>query len=280
MHRLRTRWRTVLTSAIATASNRTATTAEAKPHRWALNPWARGFRRLARPWLVDRHAQRFCRPLTVEGAANIPEVNAPALVIANHTSHFDTMIVLSVLPEHLYSRVAVTAAADRFYTRQLSAAWHSLRYNAYPITRGGGRAALAYSEWLLQEGWSLLIFPEGRRSRTGELLPFHPGPAVLALRHGVPVLPLYIAGAAEMLRPGYRWAQPAPVAVHVGAPLMLDPAAGVAEATEAIQEAVRALRPASVDADAASPLGLQPTTPDLDGVEVPEPLTVPGQRHG
>jgi len=230
-----------LTNATATASNRTATTAEAKPHRWALNPWARGFRRLARPWLVDRHAQRFCRPLTVEGAAHITEVNSPALVIANHTSHFDTMIVLSVLPEHLYSRVAVTAAADRFYTRQLSAAWHSLRYNAYPITRGGGRAALAYSEWLLQEGWSLLIFPEGRRSRTGELLPFHPGPAVLALRHDTPVVPMYIEGAADILPAGSRWARPAAVQVRIGSPLVFPSTTTVAEATAMMEEAVGSL---------------------------------------
>ena len=251
----------------------------AEPHRWPLGLWAQAFRRVGRPWLIGRHARRLCQPLTVEGAEQFAEVRGPALIVANHTSHVDTLIVLSVLPRILHSRVAIAAAADRFYTSALKGAWFSLRYNAYPITRGGGSRALAHSEWLLQHGWSLLIFPEGKRSRTGELLPFHPGPAILALRHGVPVLPLYIAGAAEMLRPGYRWAQPSPVAVHVGAPLMLDPAVGVAEATEAIQEAVRALRPASVDADAASLLGLQPTTPDLDGVEVPEPLTVPGQRH-
>ncbi len=217
--------------------------AQVAPHRWALSFWARAFRRLGRPWLIKRHARKFCNPLRVEGMQHFSEVRGPVLIVANHTSHVDSLIVLGVLPPQLYNRVAITAAADRFYTSTLKSAWFSLRYNAYPITRGGGSRALAYSEWLLRKGWSLLIFPEGKRSRTGELLPFHPGPAILALRQGLPVLPLYIAGAADILRAGDRWAQPGPVAVYVGAQLTLDPAIGVAEATKQIEEAVRSLAP-------------------------------------
>jgi 1-acyl-sn-glycerol-3-phosphate acyltransferase len=179
-------------------------------------------------------------------------VRSPALIVANHASHFDTMIVLGVLPRRLCDRVAIAAAADRFYTSTVKGAWFTLRYNAYPIARGGGSRALAHSDWLLQHGWSLLIFPEGTRSRTGDLLPFHPGPAILALREEVPVLPLYIAGAADILRPGIRWAQPAPVTVHVGAPLVLDPASGVRGATQAMEEAVRALVPGPAYAGANS----------------------------
>ena len=214
---------------------------EARPHRWALSFWARSFRMLAKQQVVMRHVRRFCRPLTFEGLDNFSRLSAPAIIIANHTSHFDTLIVLSALPRRLYSRVAIAAAADRFYTETLKGAWYSLRYNAFPISRGGGRAALDYSEWLLQSGWSLLIFPEGTRSRTGELLPFHPGPAILALRQRVPVLPIYIEGASNILQPGTRRSRPAAVRVEADAPLTFDGDGSPMEASATMEEAMHAL---------------------------------------
>ena len=216
---------------------------EAKPYGWALSSWARLYRRLARPLVVARHVRRFCQPFSVDGREHLDEVTGPVLIVANHCSHFDTVIVLSVLPPPLYDRVAVVAAADRFYTSTLKSAWLSLRYNAFPIERRGGSSALAYSEQLLRDEWSLLIFPEGTRSKTGELLPFHPGPAILALRQGVPVVPMHIAGAWNILRPGTPRAQPAPVHLRIGPPLLLEPDASVRDATASIREAVRTLVP-------------------------------------
>jgi 1-acyl-sn-glycerol-3-phosphate acyltransferase len=220
---------------------------EIRPHRWALSPLARSFRRLGRPFIINRHVRRFCSPLTIEGREHLEELPAPALIIANHTSHFDTVLVLSLLPARLYSRTAVTAAGDRFYTQRVKAAWYSLRYNAYPITRGGGRAALDYSEWLLQNKWSLLIFPEGHRSRTGDLLPFHAGPAILALRQRVPVLPIHVAGAIDILPAGNRRSRPAAVGVRIGAPLSLDGLDDIGEATARMEDAVRSLAPREVE---------------------------------
>ena len=135
----------------------------------------------------------------------------------------------------------MVAAADRFYTRRLKSAWYSLRYNAFPISRGGGRAALAYSEWLLQNGWSLLIFPEGTRSKTGELLPFHPGPAILALGQRVPVLPIYMEGASNILPPKTKRSRPAAVKVRIGEPIEFADGTTIPDANRQMEDAVRAL---------------------------------------
>src|SRR5436309_10024248 len=189
---------------------------EVKPHKWALSPWARVLRRLARRWTVHSHVRKFCRPFTVEGRENLASLKSPLLIIANHTSHFDTVIVLSLLPDAIYDRTAVVAAADRMYRERIKGMWHSLRYNSLPITRGGGREGLCYSQWLLHNGWSLLIFPEGKRSRTGDLLPFHGGPSLLALSQNIPVLPIHIQGAGAILPPGERRSRPAPVHVRIG----------------------------------------------------------------
>src|SRR2546428_9949060 len=85
---------------------------EVDPHRWALSPWARAFRRLARRWTVHSHVRKFCRPFSVEGEEHFSQIDNPMVIIANHTSHFDTVIVLSVLPDRIYDRTAVVAAAD------------------------------------------------------------------------------------------------------------------------------------------------------------------------
>jgi 1-acyl-sn-glycerol-3-phosphate acyltransferase len=226
----------------AQQTHKTAVTLEAKPHRWATSSWARAFRRLGRRWLITKPLQQFCQPFVVEGKHHFASVGGPALIIANHTSHFDAIVALAVLPPRLADRTAIVAAADRHYaTKKLKAAWHSLRYNTFPITRGGGRAALEYSQELLRKGEALLIFPEGRRSRTAEQLPFHPGPAILALSERVPVVPLHIDGAIDILPAGERYARPAPVRVRIGAPIWFDAGTSVSEATACMEQAVRAL---------------------------------------
>jgi len=223
------------------ADMRSRVLVKVEPHRWALSWWARLYRRLGKRWLVSNHVRNFCRPLTVEGAENLRDLRGPMLVIANHTSHFDTAIVLNALPHRVSNRAAVVAAADRMYRSRLKGMWNSLRYNSYPITRGGGRQALAYSQWLLHHGWTLVIFPEGKRSRTGELMPHHGGPAILAITQKVPVLPMYIHGAIDILPPGTKWARPAPVHLKIGPLLHIPEGANIADAKRMMEEAIREL---------------------------------------
>lgn len=239
------RWRAIVQhDAVSPAERRTTDLVEVQPHRWALSWWARAYRRFLRRWDVDKHVKLYCLPITIEGKENLAGVSGPLLVIANHTSHFDTVIVLFTLPRKIWNRMAIVAAADRMFRERIKGMLHSLRYNAFPITRGGGREALAYSQGLLDKGWSLLIFPEGKRSRTGELMPFHGGPAILALGQHIPVLPIYIKGASDILSPGSPTSRPAPVHVRIGKPISFPEGTSIAEANSAMEAAVRALMPA------------------------------------
>jgi 1-acyl-sn-glycerol-3-phosphate acyltransferase len=88
-----------------------------------------------------------------------------------------------------------------------------------------------------------MIFPEGKRSRTGEMMPFHMGPAILALGNRVPVLPIYIRGASNILPPGEWTSRAAPVHVRIGKPFAFRDGTTVPDAKQQMEDAMRALAP-------------------------------------
>ena len=199
-----------------------------EPHRWQTQLWARVARRTGRPWVMMRHMKRLCRPFTVEGS------------------------------ERLRERSAIAAAADRFYRANQRTWWFSLFWNTYPIARGGGKAALDYSTWLLEHRWSILIYPEGGRFKPGELQHFRHGPTILAMQAKVQVVPLYLDGLHLIMPRGERFARPGPVSVHIGAPVSLEGVASVPEGTALLEQAVRSLVPTPV----ARPVVRTATGPD------------------
>ena len=69
---------------------------------------------------------------------------------------------------------------------------------------------------VLRRGASAAIFAEGTRSRTGKLLPFKKGPFVLAIAAQIPLVPVYIEGAFELIPKGARWPKPGTVTLHIG----------------------------------------------------------------
>lgn len=212
-----------------------------EPHAWQTQPWARAVRRAGRHWVMLRHVNHFCQPFTIEGTNTIDGFSGPCLVIANHSSHFDTPVVLASLPTRLREQTAVAAAADRFYRTDKRTWWYSLFWNTYPIARGGGSAALDYSISLLKRGWSVLIYPEGGRAKPGEVKRFHHGPAILALQAHVPVLPVYIWGLSDVMPKGMRNPKPGPVGARIGAPVSLEGIESVPDGTRRLEEAMRAL---------------------------------------
>lgn len=213
-----------------------------EPHHWQTSVWARAARRAGRYWTVDRHVRRFCRPFTIEGTERLAGFKGGAIIIANHSSHFDTPVVLSALPERLRARTAIAAAADKFYAvRRKRTWWYSLFLNTFPVHRGGGVKQLDYPMSLLRRGWSVLIYPEGGRSKSGQVQKFKHGPAIMAMQAGVPVIPVYIEGLRDVMPKGQREPRPAAVSARVGAPVSLAGAASVPEATAMLEDAMRAL---------------------------------------
>ncbi len=213
-----------------------------EPHRWQTSAWARVVRRAGRPWAIDRHVSRFCRPFTVEGRENLRELKGGAIVIANHSSHFDTPVALNALPERIRNKILVAAAADKFYAaRRKRTWWYSLFMNTFPVHRGGGTKQLEYPLSLLKRGWSILIYPEGGRSRSGQVQKFKHGVAIMAMAAKAPVIPIYVEGLRDVMPKGQREPRPAAVSARIGAPVSLDGVASVPEGTALLENAMRAL---------------------------------------
>lgn len=185
----------------------------------------------------------FCRPMRVEGRRRLARVRGPVLLVANHASHADTAAITSALPARLRARTAPAAAEDYFFKGRLRGAIVSLVVGAYPFPRRGGDG-LARAEELMEEGWSVLLFPEGTRSPDGRMRPFKTGASVLAAR-GATVVPVGIAGTRDVLPKGGRMPRRAPVAVVFGEPVHVEPGASVAETAARIERRVSRLRAAA-----------------------------------
>ena len=221
-------------------------TATTGPYRWQISWPARIVRRVYGRSVYTNIARQYFKPLTVIGREHIEDLKGPAIFIANHSSFMDGPAMYAALPSRYKSKTAWPSAADRFFIKgrkelRKQGWWHSLMFNSFPLKRGGGRAALAHADWLLDKGWSIGIFPEGARTSSKKLARFRHGPAILAVDHQVPVVPIYLDGLAAIRPKGSSQMQPGPVTVRIGPLVRFPPGADVGEATKALQRAVTEL---------------------------------------
>jgi 1-acyl-sn-glycerol-3-phosphate acyltransferase len=185
---------------------------------------------------------RFLTPTAVRGGERIRGARGPFIVAANHVSHLDTPIVLKSLPRRLRRRLVVAAAKDYFYRGRLRGTLVSLSLATFPFDRGGGsRESLRQCRSLLERGWSLLIFPEGTRSSSGELGKVRRGAAVLASAADVPVLPVYVHGLADVMPKGTRAPLPGGVVVDIGDPIRPHSGEGVDALRDRVEASLRTL---------------------------------------
>ncbi|RKO66852.1 lysophospholipid acyltransferase family protein [Desulfofundulus salinus] len=159
-----------------------------------------------------RFARAVCRVILVlirrwevVGAHHLPR-SGGVLVVSNHVSYWDPVVVGCALDRQVH----FIAKAELFRIPLLGPVIRAL--GAFPVRRGGGdRQAIRRALELLKQGRVVGIFPEGTRSKSGELLEPHLGAAMLALRAKVPVLPVAVLNTRGVF---------GRVRVHIGKPLV------------------------------------------------------------
>lgn len=198
-------------------------------------------------WLT-RMGMRFLGPLRSEGLENVPR-NGAFILVSNHISLLDPLIIGATAGQ-LSGRLVHFMAKQEIRGWPLIG-WLATQAGVYFVRRGeGDRAAQRISLELLASGEPIAVFPEGTRSRKGVLGEPRDGAALLAMRTGVPLLPVSIVGSNRLFRRGARLPRRSPVTVRVGEPFTLQRQASgridraeLAAGTDRIMHAIAALLP-------------------------------------
>lgn len=179
-----------------------------------------GVRFVAQRGLLKPLVWRLVR-VTIKGLDDLEELEAPFIVIANHSSHLDAPLVIGALPRRLSRYLAAGAAADYFFDVRWRKWLTTLFFNAFAIERNSEGKRSGSSRALLDRGVPLLIFPEGGRSKTGAMGRFKSGAAALSMTTNVPCVPIALVGASSAMPRGANWPRRGrhPVTVVFGAPM-------------------------------------------------------------
>lgn len=168
----------------------------------------------------------------IVGAGRIP-ADGPVIVCSNHISFLDPPLVGAAIPRECRFMARHDLWKGSFMR------WLLPRIGAYAVRRGEpDRAALRQTLEYLKQGYCVVIFPEGTRSRDGRLQPAEPGIALIVQRSGAPVVPAAVIGADKMLPPGSRRLHRARLKVVFGDPLFFTPDSPRQEVTAGVMAAI------------------------------------------
>jgi len=204
---------------------------------WNRSAPARFLRQASLPTWILPLSKIFLR-LDVRGLDQLERLQGPVIFVANHQSHFDTPAILAALPPRWRYRVAPAMAKEFFKAHFFPAEYPlssrltnsanyylaALFFNAFPLPQRetGTRQTLRYIGDLVGSGYSVLIFPEGRRTDSGEMGRFQPGAAMVAARLGVPVVPIKLEGLDRVLHHTWKFPARGPVGVTFGSAILLE----------------------------------------------------------
>jgi long-chain acyl-CoA synthetase len=192
----------------------------------------------------------------IEGLEHLQGLSGPVVFASNHQSHMDVPVILSALPGKWRARVAPAMAKEFFkahffpagytwrerFTNGLNYYLAAFYFNAFPLPQreAGARQTLEYIGELTGERWSILIFPEGLRSSTGEIKPFRGGIGMIGSRLDIPIVPVRIDDVDKLLPVGATFIRPGRVRVAFGRPIRLH-GSDYADLASQVERTVRSL---------------------------------------
>ena len=246
-----------LKALLATAPQQAEVTEPVDFPRWNRHPLVGVVRRLSLATWILPLARAFAW-ISVEGAEHLRSLRGPVVFAANHQSHFDVPVILAAMPGHLRKLVAPAMSKEFFrehffpegqprrqvFIKRLNYYLAAFFFNAFPLPQreAGARQTLRYIGEITGDGFSILIFPEGVRSQTGEMTTFLGGIGMIGSRLELPVIPVRVDGVHEILHVKDKMARPGRVRVAFGTPMRLHGDDYAALARD-VEQAVRALAP-------------------------------------
>jgi long-chain acyl-CoA synthetase len=211
--------------------------------RWPLSPVVRAVGLALQVLVIYPFVHLFYR-VRVTGLENLHPDDGPFLITPNHNLHLDNGIILTRLPLGVRWKLAVAAGAETIYDNPVQGFLASVLANAFPLQREGGiRKSLELLGSRMDEGYNILIYPEGKLTNGGPVQPFKPGAGLIAVEGGSPIVPakLKIERMSIIDRRRLPAALRGDVELVIGEPIWFDSTMDHATATTRLEAAVAAL---------------------------------------
>jgi long-chain acyl-CoA synthetase len=224
--------------------------------RWAQR-WPVTWIRLAVYYLLSWPATLLLGYPRIRGRENLRGTEGPVLIVSNHVTSIDIGFILAALPARLRHHVAVAMIGERLNSMRRPPAGTGLfkrwfdrinyalvvaLFNVFPLPQKSGfRESFEFAGASADRGYSVVVFPEGRRTKDGKLAPFRAGIGLLAARLDLPVIPVRLDGLFELKQQGKRVARPHAVSVTLGSPMRFDQGAEPESIARELEKSVASL---------------------------------------
>ena len=207
---------------------------------WGMSWWCKALRGVVQRALVFPSLGLTYR-LQIAGDENIGGLNGPVIFAANHNLPLDNGLMIKAMPLRWRRRLAIAGAAY-LWRNPVWALLNPLLGNGFPFSQEGAvRASLDNLGRILDDGWSVLIYPEGKMTSGGPIQPFLSGTGLLAVEGRLPVVPVRLHIHALGSPGRFPFLRRGRIEIRFGKPLSFPPGTDYREATSAIEDTVRAL---------------------------------------
>src|SRR5579884_1462713 len=224
--------------------------------RWAQSWIVRWIRVLVYHAITLPYILMMARPKVI-GRERLKSFQGPALIISNHITQIDIGFLMAALPMHLRNRLGVAMQGEQLRSMHhppenwlfLRRWWEQLQYvliaalfNVFSLPqRAKYRESFRYAGELADHGYNVVIFPEGRRTETGEMSPFRSGIGLLATQLNLPIIPMRIDGLFPFKIAKKHYAPPHAIQVKIGDPIQFEPTADPEAIAKELQRVVERL---------------------------------------
>jgi long-chain acyl-CoA synthetase len=266
--------RPAISQPLASGAARESRAAEPDPHiypAWPLNFFTKTVRAAFLETVMRGFVRFLAAPHVQRESPSLPA--APMLIYANHVTAMDVPLILYALPGSMRRSTAVAMSGEillawrrRTYYRYRFLNWISpLEYfvvtalfNVFPLPQTSGfRRSFAHAADVMDRGYNVIVFPEGRRANDENIQRFMSGAGLLWSELQCPALPVYLAGLGELKRTEERWFRSRKLAIHLGNPIVWRPERTPEEAAALLEYELRQLERVH-HASAGSPTPPQP----------------------
>jgi long-chain acyl-CoA synthetase len=187
----------------------------------------------------------------IVGRENLDGIDGPFLITCNHVTYIDVGFVLIAMPPRIRHKLAVGMLGERLWSMWRPPAgmnlfarlWQQAGYylavalfDVFPLPQQSGvRESFAYAGESVDRGYSVVVFPEGRRTQDGKPSPFRSGVGMLAQKLDIPVVPIRIDGLFAMKSSGRKIAHRGELKIMIGKPLRFSPTPPAEEITRQLE---------------------------------------------